>query len=251
LTLKGHAKGIWSLNFFTNTLLISGSYDTTIRIWNIQTGKCVKTLLGHDGAVWSMNRCDNTLVTGSQDRTVKIWDIRRCLLTETLVGHQAAVFCVDIDKTGEHAFSASADHTVRIWRISDGTCTKVIYVNQTMAVMSVSYNEGYLACSYGEFICVYKIGADMDSAKLVKNFEEHHKRIESIKLDISDAALGHGVMVSSGKDGLIKYWSMTDEKSIQTFKGSTEQITCVTFDKHRIVMASKDNKIKIFDFSPL
>ena len=95
------------------------------------------------------------------------------------------------------------------------------------------------------------LGAEMDSAKLVKTFEEHHKRIESIKLDMSDAALGHGVMVSSGKDGLIKYWSMTDDKSIQTFKGSTEQITCVTFDKHRIVMASKDNKIKIFDFSPL
>ena len=35
---------------------------------------------------------------------------------------------------------------------------QVIYVNQTMAVMTVSYNEGYLACSYGEFICVYKIG---------------------------------------------------------------------------------------------
>ena len=31
-------------------------------------------------------------------------------------------------------------------------------MNQTMAVMTVSYNEGYLACSYGEFICVYKIG---------------------------------------------------------------------------------------------
>ena len=32
---------------------------------------------------------------------------------------------MDIDKTGEHAFSASADHTVRIWRIADGTCSKV------------------------------------------------------------------------------------------------------------------------------
>lgn len=91
----------------------------------------------------------------------------------------------------------------------------------------------------------------MDSAKLIKTYEEHHKRIESIKLDITEPTLGHGVMVSSGKDGLIKYWSITDDKSIQTFKGSTEQITCVTFDKNRIVIASKDNKIKIFDFSPL
>ncbi|XP_067947133.1 beta-TrCP-like [Watersipora subatra] len=244
MTLKGHTKGIWSLNFYTSTLLISGSYDMTIRIWNIQTGKCVKTLLGHDGAVWSLVRSDNTLVSGSQDRLVKAWDIRRCVLIRTLFGHQAAVFCVDMDKAGEFAFSSSADHTVRIWNIADGTCTKVIYVNQTMAVMTVSYNEGYLACSYGEFISIYS------SAKQLKTFEEHHKRIESIKLDMTEAALGQGVMVSAGKDGLIKYWSVEDEKSIQTFKGSQEQITCVTFDKLRIVMASRENKIKIFDFSP-
>ena len=51
----------------------------------------MKTLLGHDGAVWSMVRHDNTLVTGSQDRTVKMWDIRRCMLVKSLLGHQAAV----------------------------------------------------------------------------------------------------------------------------------------------------------------
>lgn len=90
----------------------------------------------------------------------------------------------------------------------------------------------------------------MDSARLIKSYEEHHKRIESIKLDISDPELGHGMMVSAGKDGDIKYWGLSEDKSIQTFKATTEAITCVTFDKHRIVMASKENKIKIFDFSP-
>jgi len=56
----------------------------------------MKTLLGHDGAVWSMTRADNTLVTGSQDRTVKIWDIRRCVLDKNLTGHQAAVCTINV-----------------------------------------------------------------------------------------------------------------------------------------------------------
>lgn len=89
----------------------------------------------------------------------------------------------------------------------------------------------------------------MDTAKLVKTYEEHHKRVESVKLDVSDAELGHGIMVSAGKDGDIKYWGLAEDKSIQTFKATKEAITCVTFDKNRIVMASKENKIKIFDFS--
>lgn len=89
----------------------------------------------------------------------------------------------------------------------------------------------------------------MDSAKLVKSYEEHHKRIESIKLEMSEPAQGHGVMVSAGRDGLVKYWALTEDNSVQTFKASREPITCVTFDKHRIVIASKENKIKIFDFT--
>lgn len=89
----------------------------------------------------------------------------------------------------------------------------------------------------------------MDSAKLVTSFEEHHKRIESVKLEMSDPSLGHGVMVSAGRDGIVKYWALTDENSIQTFNASREPITCVTFDKYRIVIASKENKIKIFDFA--
>lgn len=155
-----------------------------------------------------------------------------------------------------------------------------------MAVMTVSYHEGFMACSYGETICVYQIGmfvctmrvfclsttstllftiishlvcssaavllvvgSEMGSAKLVKSYEEHHKRVESIKLDVSDPQLGQGIMVSAGKDGDIKYWGLAEDKSIQTFKATKEAITCVTFDKHRIVVASKENKIKIFDFS--
>jgi len=44
---------------------------------------------------------------------------------DNILGHQAAVFCVDMDSLGEYAFSASADHTVRVWDINQGSCTKV------------------------------------------------------------------------------------------------------------------------------
>jgi len=91
----------------------------------------------------------------------------------------------------------------------------------------------------------------MDTAKLISIYEEHHKRIESVRLSVPDSAPGQGVMVSAGKDGLIKYWALAEKNSIQTFKGSTEQITCVTFDTNRIVLASKGNKIKIFEFGTL
>lgn len=95
------------------------------QIWNLQNGKCLKTLLGHDGPVWSIVRYDHILVSGSQDKTVKVWDVRRCVLVSNLTGHQAAVFCLDMTKDGKYVFSASADHTVRIWNLAQETCQKV------------------------------------------------------------------------------------------------------------------------------
>lgn len=43
------------------------------QIWNIKTGICEATLAGHDGAICALQFKNNTLVTGSVDTTIKIW----------------------------------------------------------------------------------------------------------------------------------------------------------------------------------
>ncbi|KAF6018739.1 hypothetical protein EB796_022938 [Bugula neritina] len=144
LELRGHSQNVLCVcleHKRTNPRLASGSMDKSIKIWDLRSAQCTMTLKGHSKGIWSLNFYTSTLlISGSYDTTIR-------------------VFCVDMDKTGEFAFSASADHTVRIWSIEDGSCTKVIYVNQTMAVMTVGFNQGYLACSYGEFLALYKIAA--------------------------------------------------------------------------------------------
>ncbi|XP_041354437.1 F-box/WD repeat-containing protein 7-like [Gigantopelta aegis] len=244
-TLKGHNRGIWCLNFFTKNLLISGSYDNTIRIWNLRTGSTLRTLLGHEGAVWAMVRRGSILVTASQDKTAKIWNISQCLLLYTLTGHNAAVFAVDMDEEGTLVITGSADRSVRIWDVESGKCKKVVWASQSTSIMAVSYSNGYFACSYGETICLYKIG----KAKLIRTFVEHRKRIESIELHISDPDNMTGMIVSAGKDGLVKYWDINSDQSLHTFTGHNEQVNCIYFDELRIASAGYDNKIRIWDFN--
>ncbi|GFR76361.1 F-box/WD repeat-containing protein 7 [Elysia marginata] len=117
-TLKGHTKGIWCLQFFTKLLLVSGSFDNTIR--------------------------------------AKVWDISRSLLVHTLVGHNAAVFSVDVAEDGSLIVTGSADRSVRLWRSTTGQLVKVVWVSPTTSIMSVSYSHGYFACSYDGTICLYK-----------------------------------------------------------------------------------------------
>ena len=70
--------------FLNENTLASGSYDTTIKIWDIITGNCLKTLEGHSNSVNFLVKInENTLASGSYDTSIKIWDIitGNCLKT--------------------------------------------------------------------------------------------------------------------------------------------------------------------------
>ena len=75
-TLTGHTSYVYSVAISTDgQTLVSGSYDKTIKVWNLSTGKEIYTLTGHTGGIWSIVISDDgqTLVSGSYDWTIKAW----------------------------------------------------------------------------------------------------------------------------------------------------------------------------------
>ena len=61
---------------WNNQYVASGSFDFTIKIWNIFTGILNKTLIDHNGPVRALAVLSNgDLVSGSQDTFLKIWDV--------------------------------------------------------------------------------------------------------------------------------------------------------------------------------
>lgn len=57
-TLVGHTGGVWSSQMQGN-IIISGSTDRTLKVWNADTGQCVHTLYGHTSTVRCMHLCGN------------------------------------------------------------------------------------------------------------------------------------------------------------------------------------------------
>jgi F-box/WD-40 domain protein 7 len=68
---------------FDGIHVVSGSLDTSIRVWDVKTGTLKHTLMGHQSLTSGMELRNNMLVSGNADSTVKIWDITTgaCLLT--------------------------------------------------------------------------------------------------------------------------------------------------------------------------
>ncbi len=81
---------------------MSGSADKTIRIWDVESGECIKTLIGHQEDVWRViySPDGKYIISGSHDRTIKIWDVETGECLRTLEGHTNRVRSIDMTLDG-------------------------------------------------------------------------------------------------------------------------------------------------------
>ncbi|KAM0219250.1 hypothetical protein ACHAQD_006466 [Fusarium lateritium] len=123
--LAGHTHSVRAISAYGDTL-VSGSYDSTVRVWRISTGEALHVLHGHSQKVYSVvldherNRC----ISGSMDSLVKIWDLATGACLYTLEGHSLLVGLLDL--RDERLVSAAADSTLRIWDPENGKCRNTL-----------------------------------------------------------------------------------------------------------------------------
>lgn len=123
-TLEGHTDGVMCLQFNENLthpafpVLITGSYDRTARVWNLETGMELHVLRGHTRAIRALQFDEFKLITGSMDCSLKVWDWRRGTCIRTLFGHTEGVVCLNFDSN--ILASGSVDSTIKVWNLRTG-----------------------------------------------------------------------------------------------------------------------------------
>ncbi|KAJ5464936.1 E3 ubiquitin ligase complex SCF subunit sconB [Penicillium daleae] len=113
---RGHTDSVMCLQFEDN-ILMTGSYDATVKIWDMETGEELRELRGHTAGVRCLQFDDTKLITGSLDRTIRVWNWRTGECLSTYNGHSEAVIALHFDAT--LLASASVDRTVKIWNFKD------------------------------------------------------------------------------------------------------------------------------------
>jgi F-box/WD-40 domain protein MET30 len=123
-TLHGHEDGVMCVQFAENLaylpypVLISGSYDHTVRVWNMDTGAQIRCMRGHTRAIRALQFDEFKLITGSMDRTLRVWNWRTGECIRTLQGHSEGVVALAYD--AHVLVSGSVDTTVRVWNFFNG-----------------------------------------------------------------------------------------------------------------------------------
>ncbi|WP_197169226.1 protein kinase domain-containing protein [Novipirellula galeiformis] len=121
LQLEGHRMAVLSLAVSPtvgSNLLASASADRTIRLWNIETGTLVRTLVGHTAEVWSVafSAQADRLVTASQDFTARVWSVRTGLELQRFREHSEPVFCAAFSPDGKSVTSGGYDKRLLVWK---------------------------------------------------------------------------------------------------------------------------------------
>nr|CAB3488684.1 unnamed protein product [Digitaria exilis] len=122
-SLSGHTSAVESVGFdSTEVFVAAGAASGTIKLWDLEEAKIVRTLTGHRSNCMSVDfhPFGEFFASGSLDTNLKIWDIRRKNCIHTYKGHTRGVNAIRFTPDGRWVVSGGEDNTVKLWDLTAG-----------------------------------------------------------------------------------------------------------------------------------
>lgn len=188
---RGHTNGVMCLQHDDN-ILITGSYDSTIKVWDIETGEEIRTLVGHTSGVRCLQFDDTKLLTGSMDNTTRLWDWRTGKCLRTFQSHTGGVISVHFD--AQYVASGSMDQTIRVHDYKTGAT--FLLRGHTDWVNSVKIDSASRTLLSASDDCTVRLW-DLDTRQCIKVFEGHVGQVQQVlplplEFELDDADLMPG-----------------------------------------------------------
>jgi len=244
-TLEGHYASVNHVAFTPDGLrALSASWDASIKVWDLESGREVQTLNGHSASVSCVVATPDgrRAVSASEDDTLRFWDLESGQEIRTFVGHWGSVKGVSLTPDGRYIVSASWDKTLRIWELNSGREVRMLKGHQAPVTSVLVLADGRRAVSTSEDESVRVW--DLESGTELQRLTGHSDVVFGVA-----ASPRQPWLVSASRDRTLKVWDLDTGRELRTLRGHTDFVygVAVTGDGRYALSASRDRTLKLWD----
>lgn len=229
------------------TSTVSASDDKTLKIWDVSSGKCLKTL---KGTVTTSSAVTQSPIQphclGLFDESVRIWDVKTGKCLKTLPAHSDPVSAVHFNRDGSLIVSSSYDGLCRIWDTASGQCLKTLIDDDNPPVSFVKFSKWQVHPGRN-------LGQHTEALGLQQREvpEDIHRPQEREILHFANFSVTGGKWIVSGsEDNLVYIWNLQTKEIVQKLQGHTDVVISTACHPTENIIASaaleNDKTIKLW-----
>ncbi|MBD0388497.1 MAG: WD40 repeat domain-containing protein, partial [Nostoc sp. C3-bin3] len=243
-TLTGHSEKVTSVVISPDSeSLVSGCADKTIKVWNIKTGKLIRTLTEDLGKISSVaiSPDGHYLAVGSCQHpksNVRVYNLNSDKLLHTLLGHQKPVNCIAISPDGQ--ILASGSNKIKIWNLHKGDRICTLWHSFAVNAAAISPDGTILASASSD----NKIRLwNPHTGDPLRTLNAHSGEVKSVIISPDGE-----ILFSGSTDKTIKIWHLATGKVLYTLTGHLEEVKTLAIspDGEILFSGSADKTIKIW-----
>jgi F-box and WD-40 domain protein 1/11 len=232
--------------------IISGSRDRSVKVWDIKSGLCIKTISPSVSDATSQAEEIDLHSSALEDGGRALWpatvprsqtlpipassDIAAPRGSSSMV-HQASILCLDFDS--DILVTGSSDRTCIVWNVRNNYTPIKRLTHHAGAVLDVCFDSQHIvSCSKDTTICIW----DRETSTTLRRLSGHKGPVNAVQMR-------GNLIVSTSGDALIKLWNLESGRCIREFAGHERGLACVQFseDSRLILSGGNDHIIRVWD----
>ncbi|KAI9885196.1 MAG: hypothetical protein M1823_002999 [Watsoniomyces obsoletus] len=260
--LPGHRTDIRSLSLSSNDTMLASASNGALKIWNVQSGACIRTFECGYALCCSFLPGDRIVVVGTKAGAIEIYDIGSAAEPYTVTNHLGPIWTLQVHPNGKSMVSGSADKTAQFWDFTTkqqpvlGTDRSTRQLS-LLHTRTLSVADDILSVRYspdGRLIALALLDNTVkvffaNTAKLYLTLYGH--KLPVLSMDISyDSKL----IVTSSADKNIRIWGLDFgdcHKALFAHQDSIMQVGFIPHNGngngHHFFSCSKDRLVKYWD----